>query len=196
MPKFIYQLWLQEQFCLYENINLYYVFHEYLSYNSDQLVIKKKLNDYNKKFDLYLETITYNKNNNTFVSSSQQVFTIDNITFLNNFSKNNYVKPTSVKIIDKIDIKKPVIHKVKVVDYETNKQVPEPNNKLKEDELVEMEVDENKLKELEKMIENMENLKDEQLETLQKEEEILQKKEMEERKNKMQNRVRDDKRKA
>jgi hypothetical protein len=203
MPKYIYQLWLNDKFCLYENTNLYYVFHEYLSYNTEHLVIKKKLHDYNKKFDLYLETIIYNKNNNTFVSDNQKVYTIDGVTFLNNFSTssyvnqttNNYVNQPTIKTIDKIDIKKPVIHKVKIVDYETNKQVPNPNDKLNNDELVEMEVDEDKLKELEKLIENMENLRDDQLENLQKEEEIIQQKEMEERNVQMKNRVRDDKKK-
>jgi hypothetical protein len=198
MTQFTYQLWLNDQFCLYESVKLSYVFHEYLSYNTNyNLLIKKKLNDSYKKFDLYLETIKYNKNNNTFISNNNKVYSISNIDYLNNLSTNQTmqtIEPMSNKQIKStkiIDSKKyPVMPKVKIVDFDTNKE--SPNNST----LVTLEpFDEAKLQELEDLIENMENLKDEELEKLKGEEAILQIKDTEKRRVKMEERLVTDKKK-
>ncbi len=194
MSYYTYQLWLDEQFCLYENSRLNYVFHEYLSYNTNyNLVIKKKLNDPHKKFALYLEMINYDKNNHRFVSNNNKIYSISDIDYLNNFTKTSQVQTLSTPHVNNpvISVKKyPVTPKVKIVDFDTNKESPKDET---DDKII--EINDAKLKELEDLIENMENLKDEQLEKLKKEEEDLQNKDMQERRVKMEERLVLDKKK-
>jgi hypothetical protein len=204
MSKIVYELWLDEQFCLYKNTKLNYVFHEYLSYNTNHnLLIKKKLNDSCKKFNLYLETISYNKSNNTFVSNTNKAYSISNIDYLNNLIIGNSVQITPPQIPFQtnnkfISIKKYPSPKVKIVDFDNNIDndnlitvEPEESEESEESE----DVDESKLKELEDLIENMENLKDDKIEQLKQEEEILQNKDTEERRVKMEERLITDKKK-
>ena len=202
--EFVYELYFND-IMIYKNFNLNYVFHEYLSYlknkNYTNLVIKKKLNDSTKKFDLYLEDIYYQ--NNKFLSENN-VYDITNVNCLKEFLNNNVVQNNvnTTKIIDqkitknKVIVKKPDT-KIKIVDYNKDKsdllditdvKIDKPSDDIEE-------LDESKLQELEELILKMEILKEEEQEKLKKQEEIIQLNEMNEREKKMQERSINEKRK-
>ena len=182
----IFELFLDD-IMIYSSTNVYYVFHEYLSYNklnkiieTNRLIIKKKLNDPSKKFPLYFETIDYDKFTNRFYSSNNKnkidYYAIDSIKYLADLC----IQPQS-ELKTKVQDKKKIINtKIKVIDYKPNlepESEPEP------------EITDEKLAELEELIENMENLKEQEKEKLIKEQNCIAQTEMIEREEKTKARV-------
>jgi len=199
MSEFKYELYI-DNYCIYANKEINYVFHEYLCYfdnNKDcELSIKKYLDDHNKHYKLYLENIKYNPDNHIFVSESS-VYPINHIPYLNKLlNHTNHTNHTNHEEQNKRQSNKvtfsPTIKKIpiKTINYNNNKIIN------KDEETVAKEpIDELKLKELEKMIFDMEQIKEEQLEKLKEEQTIIENKAMEERALKMKERINNDKKK-
>ncbi len=193
LNKYIYELYSSTHELLYKNTNLNFVFHEYISYlkyeNMQNLIIKKKLNDNNKKFPLYVEIILYN--GKYFESKTGRIYNY----IYENLSVSDNVSSVSVNNINnkKILLKKPFPKKVKIINFNKEDLNKKTDDNVKND--IYYLDNEEKLKELEELINKMEKLKDEQLEELEKEKEILQNKDTEDRKNKMFERTMNDKRK-
>jgi hypothetical protein len=191
--SYIYELSINN-LCVFRNSNINFVFHEYLNYLKEDsrhnLIIQKKLNDTNKRFPLYLENIMYNIQQKKFISDSQ-IYSINEVPYLMKLINEEIVQ---INVQDKkqefvkIPINKPNMPKVKVVNFEKE-------NKKDIDENNDENNDEESLKELEEMINKMEELKEQEVEKMQKEKEIVSNKEMEDRKIKMRDRTMKDKRK-
>jgi hypothetical protein len=216
--QFVYELYLDD--CkVYKNSELNYVFHEYLNYmnenNNSTLLIKKKLQDDNKKYTLYLETIIYNSKNLSFYSvENDNYYHISNCSYLSNLvnlhtfssqkvqvESNNCSKENicNTKVLNKKIVPIKTHNKVKVIDFNTNTQtninVENSKKTIQKEVDNESDVDDEKLEELQKMIKDLEEMKDDNLNELKEKEEIILNKEMEERFEKSKERTINEKRK-
>ncbi len=200
VSEFVFELY-RDDYRVYMSTDINYVFHEYLNYMNEKndlsLTIKKKLQDNNKKYPLYLETIKYNSSNMYFYSlENNNIYQINNVTYLINLV--NLTK-TDIPVKEKSEETKimnkkltPIIKtKIKVIDYDTNIKKQEDN---KEPE-PESDIDEEKLAELEKMIKHLEVMKDENLNKLKETEEKILNTDMENRFEKSKERAYIDKKK-
>ena len=223
--QFIFELYLND--CkVYKNSEINYVFHEYLNYMNEKkdykLIIKKKLHDEDKKYPLYLETIIYNSSNLSFLSvENNNYYQINNHSYLynlvnlrnnntvnnnnninntvnNNNNVNNTVNNNTQKLNKKI-VPIKIHNKVKVIDYDTNKEKSNTQKQELEQQCIVNDgidnIDEQKLLELEKMINDLEDIKDKNLNELKEKQQIIINKEMEERYEKSKEKTYDDKRK-
>ena len=190
--SYLYELFI-DNLSVYKSTNLNFVFHEYLNFmkiNKTNMIIKKKLLDNMKHFDLFLEEILFDTKLKVF-KSDIQIYDLSSVSYLtkllNEINSNNEIKKDNpeqkVKIIPKKNLPK-----VKVVNF--NKI-----EKQEKEEVIEPELDENKLEELEELILKLEEEKEKKEEILEKEKEIISNKEMEEREIKMKERSMNDKKK-
>jgi hypothetical protein len=190
--SYLYELFI-DNLSVYKSTNLNFVFHEYLNFikfNKINMIIKKKLLDNMKHFDLFLEEILFDTKLKVF-KSDIQIYDLSSVSYLtkllNEINSNNEIKKDNpeqkVKIIPKKNLPK-----VKVVNF--NKI-----EKQEKEEVIEPELDENKLEELEELILKLEEEKEKKEEILEKEKEIISNKEMEEREIKMKERSMNDKKK-
>lgn len=194
--SYLYELFI-DNLSVYKSTNLNFVFHEYLNFmklNKKNMIIKKKLLDNMKHFDLFLEEIIFDSKLKIF-KSDVQTYDLSSVSYLtkllNETNSNNEVKKENTEQKVKITPNKN-LPKVKVVNFnKVEKEIKQEEVK----EEIEPKLDENKLEELEELILKLEEEKEKQEEILEKEKEIISNKEMEEREIKMKERSINDKRK-